>query len=348
MKNLNTVFPFYDALSEQYRYLKGIDSVPFILCPSTHLVPFIIRRLHNTGSVADITVSIIPVNGYTPIEVNGTDFHLEITYGSTYDYIQYYGRPLPNAIADQSAGYYLDIYDDGGKKHWYSETFSTRTIMPSCIYLEFSNNTVLGNIAAYFQQAMWIESTFFAPLYIREDEGEKRDGVLVKEKQIKMKANVIRMVMAPEYITDALVRLDMQDNASFIYNGNTHTILQAIIKDPEWTSESYGLYAKLEIQLIYDIEIKKLTFKETDTTFDDMATLRQGTGTTTLQLGGDYAYQVVFDDDMLDQGYTPAAYVISTGDIVEAQLPKITNITIHGFLITTYVACEVRWSAIKK
>ena len=54
MKNLDTVFPFYDALTEQTRFRPGMDTVPFIIIPNDRMIPFVISREHSAGTVNDI------------------------------------------------------------------------------------------------------------------------------------------------------------------------------------------------------------------------------------------------------------------------------------------------------
>ena len=349
MKNLNTVFPFYDAVLEQYRYKKGIGAVPFILCATDKLVPFIIRRPHSAGTTANISVFVTPCNGGPSYEIHGDDFGLTITSGTSYDHIYYAGTSLPADLPAQYGGYYLNVHDKTSDKHWYSETFGVRSSMTGYLYVEFKNDIELGGIAAYFIQGIYIDTVMVAPIYIREDEGEKRDGLLVKEKQIKMKAKVIRWTMAPEYLTDALIRLDMQDYVAFIENSETTTVLQVTVKDPEWTTESMGLYAKFEIELIYDVEIKKLNFKETG--YSDpggnMAEIRQGYGFTVAD-GDDFTLVVVFDEPVSSSLYSPGFYSQARYAPTEVQWPKVVDgtQTENGFTVKTDIASFVAWTVI--
>jgi len=350
MKNLDTAFPFYDALLEQYRYRKGVSCVPFILCPTTNLVPWIIRRPHNAGDGDDITVWVTPCNGGTPIEIHGDDFGLLVTAGTSYDFIYYTGTSLPNPLPHNAGGYYLDVEDLTSNKHWYSETFGVRSSMTDYFYLEFKNDTERGNIAAYFIQGVWFDIDLVAPIYIREDTGEKRDGILVKEKQIKMKARVIRLQMAPEYLTDALIRLDMQDYVAYATGGTTSVVKQVIIKEPEFTQESLGLFAKMEIQLIWDIEIKKLNFKEMGYSYGNSSNgiTKTGIGETTFH-SGVYELPVAFEEVMPDGNYVPDVPICVTVALPgnpERPIIPLDLITANGFLIRTMVPCYVRWNAI--
>lgn len=351
MKNLDTVFPFYDALTEQYRYRQMVDiqSVPFINCLKTNLIPFCIRRTHNAGVAAQITVWVCPTDGGDAIEIHGDDFGLAIASGTSYDHVYYIGGLLPSALPDNENGYYLDVEDTVANKHWYSETFGVRTSMTDSIYLEFKNDTELGGIPAYWIQALWIDLPMVMPVYIREDEGEKKDGILIKEKQIKLKAKVIRYTIAPDYLTDALMRLDMQDLVQFTVYGDLYSVIQVVVKEPEFLPESYGLYAKIEIQLIYDIEIKKLNFKETGYSggSDMGGIIKNGNG---VSIADDEVFTLVvlFDEPMPDANYKPDAYCITLNPPVSVETPYLSNMTEEGFEITTTVACNVRWSAIRQ
>jgi len=348
MKNLNTAFPFYDALDEQTRFKDHCDAVPFIISPSTCLVPFAIKRLHSAGVNTDITLYFYPVNGGSPVEVHGDDAGIVVTSGTTYDYISYNGTDWPAPLPIESGGYYLVVKDafPATDKFWYSETFGVRSSVSEYFKLEFSNDTQLADILAKFNQIIYLDEFFKAPEYPREDTGEKRDGILVKEKQIVSKTQVLYLPQVPEYLADALILLPLMDIVTVTIDSVAYTFDQVTLKDPEWSDPGYALFAKLELSFINVLAIKKLNFKETGYAGGSMGVIKQGVGVTTIAIVGNYEYNVVFDEDMPDATYTPAATATSIGEMVDAQLPVITNITVHGFLISTIVECAVKWSAI--
>ena len=111
MKNLDTLFPFYDSLEEQYRFRKGIDNVPLINVSDENLVPFTIRRVHNSGTSASIELWFYPTNGADPINVHGDDAGIVIIPGASYDYIYYTAGTLPAALPHEKSGYYMVVED---------------------------------------------------------------------------------------------------------------------------------------------------------------------------------------------------------------------------------------------
>lgn len=350
MKNLNTCFPFYDALDEQVRFKGALTPVPFILSLNTKLPPFVIRRVHSAGVVADLTVFVYPCNGGNTIEIHGDDFGLSISTGTSYDYIQYLNGTLPAALPASDGGYYLVVQDafPATDKLWYSETFGVRTSVSEFFKITFSCNTQLSNILAAFVQVAYFDTFFRAPEYPREETGDKRDGVLIKEKQVILKSETLAIQQSPEYLIDALLLLPLNDIVTVSLASGDYTYVEIKVKDPEWSDQGFARFGKIELQFINVLAIKKLNFKESTTGGIDMGYLQQGGPVLTTASGRYFTYQVVFDDDMPDTNYTPAAVAVSTGEMTDAELPKCTNVTIHGFLITTTIACEVRWSAVKQ
>jgi hypothetical protein len=311
------------------------------------MIPWVIRRTHSAGVAAQIELYFYPCSGGDPINIHGEDAGLTIETGTSYDHIVYDGDAWPAPLPVNA--YYLVVYDSFATKYWYGETMGIRSTAEIATYLKlkFHNTTELASIPANFVQYVYIDQTLRAPLYIREDTGDKRNGILVKEKQVLLKGDVIRFNQAPEYLIDALIIIPMMDVVSLTVGSTELSFDEIRINDPEWSEGGYGLFAKIELQFISDLLIKKLNFKEMGySTLGDVI-VKQGTGILTVQVGGEYSLQVLFDEDMPDQSYTPAAYIISSGEMVDAQLPVITNKTVHGFLISSLVACDVFWTAIK-
>jgi len=351
MKNLDTLFPFYDRLAEQTRFKSGMDYPPIINVSDTTIVPFIIRRLHNTGTNANIELYFVTSDDVHTYQVHGTDASIVITAGTYYDYISFNATALPAALPDHGQAYYLIVEDKTTAVKWYSETFGIRSSLTGYVKLTCSNDAALGNIMEKFIQYAYFDTSLIAPEYLREDTGDKRDGILVPEKQILVKADVLRFTKAPKYLVDALMLLPLYDDVTLTDDyGDEYTYLQVIAKDPEFTPESKGHLAKVEIQLLHGIYIKKLTYKPISSGGSTVATaiIKQSPSPVlTVQNGKYYEYYVLFDDDMPDIYYTPEANAMSTGEQVSRQWAECTNMTIHGFLIRTLVECEVRWTAIR-
>ena len=358
MKNLDTVFPFYDNLTEQTRFRPGMDAVPFIIIPHDRMIPFVISREHSAGTVNDIDIRIVPCNGENAIEMTGRDLGMVISQGPVYDDIYCTGHLFPQAIDESAQGYYMEVIDQFPQtpKVWYSETFGIRTSLSDYLYLEFKTDYRLSRILPYFIQALYIDQRLNYPEYTREDTGDTRDGVMVREKQVRTKADVLSFDIIPEYLTDALTLLPMMDMVQLTTPDNQIRVYVAVtIKDPEPIKESYGMFAGLEIHLISGVVIKKLNFVEAGY-YTHMANVYGGTvsmgiikaGGPVLSLddgAGQFTYQVVFDQAMPDANYVPGAFC---RDAVAGskQEPEFSEITENGFLITTLIACEIRWSAL--
>lgn len=267
MKNLNTVFPFYDSITEQIRFRDLFDSagvadvIPLIICKQTSLPPWIIRRDHNAGT--SIEIYFYPTDGGDAINLHGEDIGIDIVSGTIYDYIVYPGGDFNGPIPLNGSGYYLEVVD--GSKTWYSETFNVRASVADLLELIFSCDVNLQNIYAGFEQFLYIDQFLKAPEYLREDTGDKRDGMLIKEKQVLLKQRVIRLNRLPEYMVDALMLLPMMDYVTLITQYSEGLTFNEIrIKDPEWSEGAYGNLASLEMQFISDVVIRKLSYIKTE------------------------------------------------------------------------------------
>ena len=351
-RNLPTIVPFYEAVTEQYRYRTDVDEPMCLIASSTSLLPFIIRTPHHAGlKVSDITFDLYDTatnTKQTTYHWNGhasTGFIIAISSGTTYDYIYH----TPSTISTPSlptGGYYLVVGHPDVT--YYSENFNIVSSVSDYIKLDFANDTIISGIAPYFYQTIYLDdnSSLKTPEYIREDTGEKRNGILVKEKQVVIKSEMLRVLLAPEYMVDAMILLPLMDNVYVTPVGGTQTTYSEVrVKDPEWVESSNGTLAKLEIQLLTLLSIKKLNFKEMGYTETTEAIVKQGIGTT-ASTGGLYFLTVVFTEDMPDANYTPAVpYCVSTASPNNAEVPWIGNITKSGFVIYSLVACSVRWTA---
>lgn len=347
-KNLDTVFPFYDAVTEQYRYRDDQFKTPYLAFAALKPNPWIIRREHSAGVAAEVELYFVPLDGGTPIQVHGTDANVTVSAGTTYDYI-YCSDNLPAALPVDEAGYYLKVVDThpATDKEYFSETFSVHTSVSDLLKLEFKNDTILNGINQYFIQVLYVNNILKTPQYIREDTGDKRNGVLVREKQVMFKLHTLHMPVTPEYIVDALMLLPMMDYVWVTPPSGTQTLYTEVrVPDPEWQATAAGCYAKMEINFIDSVVVKKLNYRELRSEDDTMsAIIKTGVGATVAD-DEVFSLTVTFDEDMPDTNYTPYAYVISSSAPVDVQIPYLSDITVSGFTITTIVACTVRWSAI--
>ena len=351
-RNLPTVLPFYDSVSEQYRYRDDVDEPLCLVATSTSLLPIIIRTPHHAGlTEKDVTFDLYDTATNTKQDKyhwSGhatTGFVIAITAGTTYDYVYHTPSTISNPALPTGSYYLVVKHPD---KTYYSETFNIVSSVSDCIKLDFANNTTISGIAPYFYQTVYLDSdsSIKTPEYIREDTGEKRNGILVKEKQVVIKSEMLRVLLAPEYLVDALMLLPLMDNVYVTPVGGSQTSYSEIrVKDPEWVESSNGTRARLDIQLLTLLSIKKLNFKEMGYTETTEAIIKQGTGTT-ASTGGLYFLQVTFTEDMPDANYTPAVpYCVGTATPNNAEIPWMGNITKSGFVIYSLVACNVRWTA---
>lgn len=349
MKNLNTILPFYDAITEQYRYREDVDVQPCLTVLNTTLIPWVIRREHSDGTTSNLTIKLYDLDGAEKETISNT--LVTITTGTSYDHILYESAAITALSTGARYMVVTDAYPTPDKVY-YSETFFVVSSVSTLLKFQFSNTTELSSIPANFVQIAYLNTVLKTPEYIREDTGEKRDGLVVKEKQVVMKSYVLRSIVATEYLIDALMLVPMMDEVKCTTQGGEVMIFdEARIKDPEWNPEALGSRAKVEIQLIKDVVIKKLNFKETGYSGGgggtSMASLiRSGYGVTVLD-DGVYTKSVTFTEAMPDANYTPYAYAYAVNG-ADVQVPYISNITALGFQITTLVACNVKWSAVKE
>ena len=350
MKNLNTILPFYDAVTEQYRYRSDCDVQPCLSVLNTTFIPFCIRRTHSAGYTSNLTLYFYDLDGVLKDTVTGASAGLTITSGTSYDHITYTGTALNITTGSR----YLVVKDDypAPDKLWHSETFTVVTSVTSLLKIEFYNTLELASICAAFHQIVYLTTNLKAPEYLREDTGDKRDGLLVKEKQVTMKAYIMHSLLAPEYLVDAMMLLPMMDYVTVTtQSGDALTFDEIQTVDPIWEEKSQGAMAHIQFKFIRDIVIKKLSFKETGYSNESNMTaiVKSGLGTTTAD-DDVFSLTVAFDEVMPDTNYTPAAHVIDSTTPLEPQVPIIpeANITVAGFKILTYIACSVRWSAVRE
>lgn len=305
-KNLHTVFPFYDDPTEQYVNREDVGRQPWIISANTHLPPFIIRRTHNTGTTSNLTLYIQPCDLSTPITLSGSTY-LNITAGTYYDSIWYNSTTLSALIPPNELGYYLIVKDAGvsPNKYWYSERFTVRTSIANLLKLSFSKSVEMANIGGGFIQSMYIDTILKVPEYVREDTGDKRDGLVVKEKQIWMKLATLKLISVPEYLADALTLLPMMDDVSvYLQDGTCIQPLEVRVDDPQWSDERRGAFAKLKIQFVESIVINKLNFKEMGCNCNNGATGTQYTQGKRIYLTAGVPSDVTWDIPFANATYT--------------------------------------------
>ena len=267
MKNLNTIVPFYDAVSEQYRYRDDQQITRKqlrLVCSTLRLLPFTIRRATSAGVVANLLFRIYKVSDGTLAKTATPATHLTITTGSTYDYINYVAN-ADFATALPYGEYYVRITDEFPTPDvdYYSDVFMVVSAVTDYIKVEFWDDEQLNNIPASFHQYLYIDNSYKTPDYIREEEGEKIDGILLKQKQTTQKVLNLYNLLTPEFMLDSLMTLPMIDNVNVTdLLADCMTPLEVRLRDPEWFSDLGGAYAKLDIQFVEWIVIKKGGYKE--------------------------------------------------------------------------------------
>lgn len=353
-KNLNTVFPFYDSASEQYRHredVESLESYPCLVASSTNLIPFVIRVAHSEHIVSELTADLYDYDTNQAIATYhwhvsaSSGFVMSKLDGASWDYYYYTGTTI-TAPSLPTGRFYLVITHPHAV--FYSEVFVIMSSVADYIKLDFSNNTEISSIMPYFYQTLYVDAILKTPEYIREDTGDRRNGILVPEKKVVIKSEALRILMAPEYIVDAIVLLPLMDNVLITKQGEVIPVAfsEVRVKDPEPVETAYGTRFYVEIQLLTLLSIKKLNFKEMGYTETTSAIIKAGTGTTAAS-GNEFVLAVVFDEAMPDAQYTPAVTYCQTAALPYIpEMHHIQSISTTGFTIYTPVACNVRWTAI--
>jgi hypothetical protein len=351
MKNLHTILPFYDSLSEQFRYRSDlmVDRKRYRLTVGTaRVLPFIIRKLTDGGTTANLTFDIIDASTGSIISSPDATTYLSITTGTVYDYIKYVAALDFAEALPIGSELYIRIKDTkpDPDKYWYSETFMVVASLANYTLLEWSDDNTLAGVLGSFQQKMYVDNIFKHNEYIRKDEGEEKDEILVKEKQSVAYVDNLFIHTAPKYLIDALALLPLMDNVQVTdIFGDCYVPLEIKVKDPDWIADTGGAEAKLQIVLTREIVIKKLTYKEvacicnsggSDALIDaGKSTLSAGVPLTVnfteTFTGVNYSLEL--------RGYT------SDGDPV---FPYVSAEATTYFIVETLVDCTIEWTAIEK
>jgi hypothetical protein len=356
MKNLNTVLPWYDTKAEQERYREDAERDCMVVANPSTVVPFLIRRVHSAGVVGDLVwhtyyksndVELLSDAMAPYIDAAG---ELTITTGTYYDYIIFDGSALVTALP--KGNFYFKITDTFSSKDWYSETVRicdtsalTELGNPNYLRLQFSNDLQLSNIMAAFIQWMWVDAGLKAPEYLREDTGEKRDGLMVFEKRMLAKVDLLHLLAVNEYTVDALMLLPLMDNVGLYIDGVCYTYEEVQIKEPEWQEPLKGSLAKLEVRFVGDIIIKKLNFKEMGCNCSSVTggsgTLKTGHGTGVITVPS----IITFDGDPF--GDNLYSISLRAWDAMNNPVDcPITNKLTTGFTLTPADNCSFEWTAI--
>lgn len=357
MKNLNTILPFYSAKTEQYRYREDVEKTPLLVVTNTTLIPFIVKRPHSTGALSYWAIIVYTLDDVEVMTIDVVPTGCVLETGVVYDYFEYTGTAFhgnPDLHVLPTGVYYLKVSDHfpNTPVHYYSETFTVLPSVSTFLKLEFHNDTVIDGIPIGFHQVCYIDATLKTPEYLREDTGDKRDGLVVREKQLIMKSYILRELLSTEYFVDALMLVPLMDWVWLtLQSGEVKTFKEIRIKDPEWNSEAYGALGKIELQFIESVVIKKLTYKETgyQEGGDMSAIIKGGFGTTVYVSDSVYRLQVTFDTPFADTLYIPSVPMCYTTDMsAQMEFPRINpgNVQTTGFLIETARACNIRWTAI--
>lgn len=263
MKNLDIAFPFYTRLTEQYRYREYVDRDCQLVCFGNRLIPFQIRRAHNAGTLSDLHFYLYDAETNTLSDTISTTY-LVLSAGTTYDYISYNAASdLPVSLTQKK--YYVVIVDDIASVTYYSEVISALASSEEADYIKirWGNYTTLAGIQASWAQDLYVNQVFKTPSYTREDTGEKIDGLMIPEKKIVQKADVVRLLFASEYIVDALMLLPLMDLVQITDQfGDCYTPQEVRVKDPQWNADNKGATAMLEIEFVKQTVIKKTGFVE--------------------------------------------------------------------------------------
>lgn len=339
-KNLHTILPFFDAISEQNRNIidwKGnIYDIPIVCLRSDKtLIPFVIRRPHHTGVIDDCTFGVYKSTGVGLVAdyTYTASTYCSITTGTYYDYITY-DASTPFSDYLDAGSYYIKFTD--GVYEWYSEIFNIDILDDEYIKLTFSSDTQLNNILAGFEQFAYFKTSVFFKEFPREDTGDKKDMLLVKEKQVMQRAEVLR-ILCHTHMMEALMLLGMMDDVNITYvNGDDVDAQEVQVSDPQAIEEKTGRIWLFEAKLIIETVIKKKTYKEMGC--PDTTTLPSGSFTISARGDGT---EVTIGGTMADTDYQVRAFV--TDSAGNTQHAKVTNKTTTTFLVWSPIAGTCEW-----
>jgi hypothetical protein len=336
-KNLNTLFPFYESLTEQNKNEEYVyDDCPFVAL-TNKLPTFIVRRLE-LPDLTTVTLQIYDSNDNL-IQTLTAATYLGLQPAGDYDYL-YYNDTLLATPLSLGLTYYIKIYT--GIETLYSELFNVKSDLSSYIKLTYYNGTDLNTVLAGFAQALYVNAVLKTPEYPRIDDAIEKNGINIYKSQILQKQNVITVLAAPEYIVDSLMTLPMMDNVSVtVQNGDTIEIQQVEVPDPEWNDVDRGATAKLRIELIEYTIIKRLNFTEMGCPATSGSDIRNGVASLTAGVQATITFS-----SSLASGYTPNGKAQDAlGNTV---LFTIADITTAGFKVTANANCTFYWSAVKE
>ena len=348
MKNLNTIVPFYDSTDEWYKYRDDMvlnQKQIRLVCGTGRLLPWLIRRPTTGGTTTTLTYEIYNANTGALIQTPVSATYLGYTTGTTYDYIKHLGTINLATPLTQGTEVYVKLTDTSQTptKIYYSEIFMVVPDIADYIKIEFWDDEQVNNILEDFHQILYIDNSLKTPDYIREDEGEKIDGVMLRQKSTVQKVLNLRNLLTPEYMLDSLMTLPLLDNVQ-VTNLLADCIvpLETRIKDPEWISDTGGVYAKLEIQFVEWIVIKKGGYKEMacNCTSGSSAVINEGTATLTANT----PLLVTFSEAFSGTGYSLSTFGYTGWG--SPTFPVVTLRTATTFTIESNVDCFVDWIAV--
>jgi hypothetical protein len=273
MKNLDTVLPFYqtnvssyDFLIQQNRFKEYVVEDCMLICFTDRLLPFVIRRQHTAGTLANLTFYLewegqdIPCTlDKSKLTLNSSSYTDDIVY----DGLTAFSTPLHRGRC------WIRILDSFPTDHvvYYSETMNILPVEEKLKYtrVDFSNTTELNGIRANFNQVIYIDNLLKTPDFLRTDAGEKIDEIFIPEKRIAQKVCNLQMLLVPEYTIDSLITLPMMDTVKVteVVTGETWYPQEVRLKDPAWVADDYGATASMAIQLVRKTIIKKLSYVDT-------------------------------------------------------------------------------------
>jgi len=353
MKNLNTILPFYDSTDEWYKYRDDImieRKAIRLVCGVKRVMPFIIRRLTTGGTTTTLLFRIANADTGAVIQSPTPATYLNFDTGTTYDNIWYDASADFASDLPVGANIYIIIVDSSQTptKTYYSDiiTVVADVALSNYTLLEFSNDLSLNNIKGTFSQKIYIDNVFKTPDYLREDEGEKMDGILLRQSMTAQKVLNLWNMPTPEFLIDALVTLPMMDNIELTdINGDCFVPLEVRLKDPEWIADAGGSFAKLCIQFVEWVVIKKGGYKEVACNCESggtsTAVIKEGSASLTASIPSVVTFATAFADagySLQIRAWTPSGSPI---------FPDVTSQLAGSFTLVSLVSGSYDWLAIR-
>jgi len=252
-KQLNILAWYDDIQKQNHRKWWAFDRVFSLITGLDTLPPFQMVRAQTGAAITELKLIDFQSGVETDILNSALATGLEVATFTDYDLV-IYPSVLPLQIVDVQTGhYYLKMSD--ASNTWFSEVFNMSDDLSDFIKIEYWHGEDFvfpnGHIRYRFpfKNRVYIPSDIGKPSYEYEEQVVKRDGYNFPTQQISYKLH--RFVMlAPEFLIDAMRVIRMHDFVEIFYQGYEHEVDELLMNDPRWQTQ--GDLAEVEVEFKTD------------------------------------------------------------------------------------------------